>query len=433
MDLDKGKIAIFLFIGGVGLLVVIFAVGFFLRGGSESPTSVKATLNFWGVFDKASAYNSALTSFQGRYPNITINYTSFDSVENYERSLLNALAAGKGPDIFMIRNNDLFRKINKIFPLSASKYTLLDIRHSFPAIVKNDFTRGTNIYALSLSIDTLAFVYNRSIFNEAAIVFPPETWQEFQGLVPKLTEKNESGDITQAGVALGWSGKNVNHSKHILSLLMMQNGAEMVDDKYTSALFSSREGRDALAFYAGFTNPDSATYTWNDQLPNSLDLFLQEKVAVILEYSSALKTIKSTSPFINFEVVTIPQPEDSERDVAYANYWGYTVSGQTQYFDLAWDFILLLTTDQDVALGYLQNTGKPPALSGLITRYINDPELGAFAKQALIARSWAEPDPERVSLIFDEAIESVVDKKLSVGEALIEAQARVTRMMEIQF
>ena len=53
------------------------------------------------------------------YPNVTIVYTKKDET-TYQQDLLNALASGKGPDIFAISNSWLPEYIDKIVPAATS-------------------------------------------------------------------------------------------------------------------------------------------------------------------------------------------------------------------------------------------------------------------------------------------------------------------------
>ncbi|GAH52191.1 unnamed protein product, partial [marine sediment metagenome] len=253
--MDKNKLIIFGVIGGIIIVVVLFIVGFLLGDKGESPYNVQATLKFWGI-NEPYAYQGVFEQFKEVYPNVSITYRGFDSILDYEQTLLDALAAGTGPDIFMVRNNDLARKANKIFPVPGSKYSLLRLRNDFPQVVEQNFAPQGGIYALPTSIDTLVLLYNRTALNEAAVVFPPETWEEVQEVVPKLIIYDDMGAVTRAAIALGGS-RNVNRAKDILSLLMLQGGAELVNDEYTAATFASQEGVEALTFYTQFANPNS--------------------------------------------------------------------------------------------------------------------------------------------------------------------------------
>ena len=431
MPKNKNKLLIFGVLGGIIILVLIFVFGFLLKGGDnkDSIYNTQATLSFWSVGNQALAYQTAINRFNQVYPNVKINYRRFNNVDEYEGVLLDALAAGEGPDIFVIRNNDLPRKFNKIFPLPTTKYSVNQLKIDFPETVKRDFAPYDKIYALPVSVDTLALIYNEDLFNRAAIVFPPKTWREFENTIPKLTKFGDAGEISCAGAAIGTTN-NIENAKELISLFMMQSGAEMINEEYTRAVFDTSESREALNFYVGFSNSNSQSYTWDTYLPDSIEAFSREKAAIIFGTSQIISEVESRNSLLKTEVAEIPQIEDSNRTLAFARYFGYTVSRQTRHPGIAWDFVLTLTTDEISAEEYLKNTSRPPALKTLINKYKNDPKLGVFARQALIARSWREPDIEKVDEIFREMINAVRTGDTRTGEAVSEAAGQVTNLMK---
>ena len=121
----------------------------------------------------------------------------------------------------------------------------------------------------------------------------------------------------------------------------------------------------------------------------------------------------------------MPQLAEADQPVNYANYWGLSVSRQSQRQDLAWNFIIFSAANPQIAENFLQITKKPPALRSLIQKYINDSELGIFARQALTARSWPQPDNEAVRKIFSNMVESVLSGRLNSQKALAEAESEI--------
>ncbi len=430
--MERNKILIFGVLGGILLIVLIFVISFAVKSGGDggSVYNTQATLSFWAVSDQASAYQTAINRFHTLYPSVKIDYRRFNDLESYENTLLNALASGEGPDIFVMKNNDLPRKANKIFPLPSSKYSLQSFQSDFPEVVENDFVSSGNIYALPASIDTLSLIYNKDIFDEEAVVFPPETWSEFRETVPNLTEF-DGEEIARSGTAIGTS-QNIGNSTDLVSLLMIQSGAKMVNEEYTRATFDSGESEEALNFYLQFSNPDSASYTWNDSFPEAIEAFTREKTAMVFGYARDLEEIKDRNSLLKAEVSEIPQIEGG-RKIALARYFGYTVSRQTNYPGIAWDFIRTLTVDIQSVESYLEFTNQPPALRYLINKYKDDPELGVFMRQALIAESWREPDPERVDKIFNDMIEAVKDGRKGTSKAISDAEDEITNLMRRSF
>ena len=176
-----------------------------LRPGAKQ--RLKADLEFWGVFDKSDIYQSVIDQFQNIHQGVSINYRQFDP-QSYENELINALAAGQGPDIFMIHNSWLPKHYDKISPLPSEKLNIAVYGDQlFPKVVKTDFTANDVIYALPLSIDTLALIYNKDIFDQSGIALAPATWLEFQNIVPKLRILDNTGKISRAAAAIGGSEK----------------------------------------------------------------------------------------------------------------------------------------------------------------------------------------------------------------------------------
>jgi ABC-type glycerol-3-phosphate transport system substrate-binding protein len=421
-----------------GFIILIFILIFTgvipgLRPGTKERP--KADLEFWGVFDSISAYRPVIDQFQNLHPGIRINYRQFDDPRAYEKELINALAANRGPDIFMLHNTWLPKHYDKISPLSQEKLNFAVYSNQlFPEVVTQDFTSNKIIYAFPLSVDTLVLIYNKNIFNQSGVALTPTTWWEFQNIIPKLRILDKTGQFTRAGAAIGGSNKSINRATDLLSLLMLQAGAPMVDSDFTRATFSQTltggfsPGLNALEFYTRFTNPINFDYTWNEALHYSPDAFAEGSVAMIFNYAEQLAYLKTKNPFLNFAVAPMPQTKPAE-PVNYANYWGYTVSNKTLYSDLAWDLVLLLTTNQDNAKAYLQETQKPPALRFLIDEYLNDPEFGVFTKQILTAISWPQIDNNAVETIFSNMIESVISGKQTTRAALSQAEAQITQLM----
>jgi ABC-type glycerol-3-phosphate transport system substrate-binding protein len=178
---------------------------------------------------------------------------------------------------------------------------------------------------------------------------------------------------------------------------MMQNGAVMMDDSgqvvfnVPPAFAKNTDynpGLEALRFYTEFADPTKESYSWNDQLPNSLDMFMSGNLAMMLDYSYDLATIKAQAPKLNFSVASLPQIEGNPpTNINFANYWVEVVSKKSQYQNEAWDFVQFITQAEQ-AKSYLDKTKRPTALRSLISDQSNDDTVGVFANQVLTAKSW---------------------------------------------
>ncbi len=391
------------------------------------------TLNVWGIMSEDDGLRESFDAYSATHQNVTLRYEQIDP-NSYETTLLNALAAGKGPDVFMFHNAWLPKHFDKIAPVDATNLNLATFRTLFPTIVEQDFAPDGLIYALPLSIDTLALTYNADIFDAQAIAVPPADWLEFQNLIPKLRQINKTGTLARTAAAIGGTNQTVNNASDLLSLLMLQAGTVMTDKGFTQATFAESSngfftGIDALNFYTKFSNPTDIYYTWNEQLGNALDSFAQEKTAMIFAYKKDQELIAEKNPLLRFKVTAMPQPNQQDTPVNFAVYWGFAVSNKSQWIPWGWDLILALTTQENSAEVYMQKSHQPPALRSLIQKYADDPELGVFAKQALTARSWPQVNEIAIRNIFSQMINAVVTKQLDSRDAAIQAQSEVSNLI----
>lgn len=416
------------------LVIVVAVVVLIVLNIRPSTSSEKATIVVWGLDDKGKI-DAITEGYKKLRSNVTVEYVELEA-RNYKNVLLGALAAGEGPDVFYLSNRDLPQFQKALYPAISSQLSLVSFREFFPAAAEDDFVRGGQVYAVPLYFDTLALFYNKDLFNQAGIVSPPKTWEEFQGIVPRLRVLNQSGQIVRAAAAIGGSNKTIDKATDLLELLMLQNGTKMTSTDFTYASFNSGGGNNpglaAFNFYLQFANAGSPYYTWNDGQQNSLDSFASGKTAMIFNYHSTIAAIKSKSPFLNFDVAGAPQPSGLEVSVNYGEYYGLAVSRQSKAPTWAWDFVTYLTTYPDIARSYLGSTGRPPALRTLIGEKMADPDFNVFARQALTARSWYEADSAKIDEIFNSAIQSVLSGQADSGKALSQAQDQVSQLMRGQ-
>lgn len=422
---------------GVIVAVVLIFIGIFtgVLPGLKSKTipPPQMDLMIWGIGDEGDAFNNSLLAYTKLYPNIKVVYKKIDET-NYEQDLVNALAAGTGPDIFMISNSWLPKHSDKILAMPEGKLSINQLRSLFPEVVEKDFVWNGSIYALPLYIDSLALFYNQDIFDNYAIALPPADWLQFKNLIPKLRKLDSNGDLQRAAAAIGGSERNIHNASDILSLLMLQAGADMTNENFTVASFVSsikggQPGIESLDFYTSFADPTDLYYTWNENMPYSLDAFGQGKTAMVFEYASQMDVLKIKNPFLKVKISSMPQPNGKQEAINYADYRGFAVSKYTQYPEWVWDLVIYLTTDEATAESYLTASKRPPALRTLIQKYADDPNLGVFAKQALTARSWLKPDPEKVRIIFSQMIQAVVSGQMESYEALSQAERAISDLI----
>ena len=208
-----------------------------------------------------------------------------------------------------------------------------------------------------------------------------------------ITHVNEKGEIISSAAALG-AGKNVERASDILSLLMLQSGVTMEQNKKT-AMFSENTNRstaslEALNFYTAFANPVKEVYTWKENMPDSFEAFVNGKTAFFFGYAYHLPLIKARAPKLNYRISALPQISNdptTSKIVNFANYWVWTVAKSSKNTKWGWDFIQFAAKKDNVK-NYLTTSTKPTALRGLINDQLTNADLEIFANQLLTAESW---------------------------------------------
>jgi len=161
MNLTRTQLII---IGSV-IFIIFITVGIFTgflpgtRDLRQKPPELK--LIIWGVDDKI-LYTENLINYETLRPNVKVDYEEINPL-TYEQDIINALAAGGGPDIIMFHNTWLPKHFNKIIPIEETLLDLKLLQEAFPTVIEQDFAPGGQIFALPLYIDTLALLYNQDI------------------------------------------------------------------------------------------------------------------------------------------------------------------------------------------------------------------------------------------------------------------------------
>src|SRR3989344_5351930 len=181
----------------VAVIAVIGIVGYLVATNLRSstrPPEVKLTV--WGKGEARALLDPLFQQYETFRPNVKISYENIDE-DGYDEKVVDALASGQGPDVLMLSNRALPKQIARLAPAVALQISIAEVQNLFPRVVEQDFVARppapegsadvgqapSVVYALPLSIDTLALFYNKDIFDTAGIVSPPKTWSEFQALV----------------------------------------------------------------------------------------------------------------------------------------------------------------------------------------------------------------------------------------------------------
>lgn len=437
----------------LGVIVVIVSA---LSNSSKNITPIDNTLTIWSPFDEEKVYQEISAEFLAANPDVKLSFRHIEAKDSkeYEAKVVDAIAAGTGPDIWLMRNDWLAKHETKLTSSkgyvswsSDRKLSEAEAAESFfgPAIAKQN-SRNGELMTIPFSVDTLALYVNSKVFTEnqrsledvgkdadAEILrTKPATWSDVQIQSRLLTKKDNRGTITQSGIALGTSVNSYAPVDTLLTMLTQYGGSLFTDDEKSVAVHlikvvdgaNQTPGAQALDLFTSFARPSSENYTWNAGLGDPVKAFVDGKLAMLVGYSSVSKDIKALNKdFENVSILPLPQltdPAISNSRIDGAYYWTHGVSRFSNKPTLSWQFLNSVVKKSSE---YSKLTGKPSLKDTVdVTAKLSGASLGdteLFAQQATFASTPFKPDWQSVdetiqdmlnqSLLANQSIQSVVD------------------------
>jgi multiple sugar transport system substrate-binding protein len=117
--------------------------------------------------------------FEGIYPDVTVNLSSFAWPE-FHATMVNRFQAGTPTDVSYNGGNWLeeFAAAGWVVPLDEYFDWVGDYEDRVLGFAWQDMTYNDHVYGLPYYADTITFMYNARILEEAGITAPPTTWEE---------------------------------------------------------------------------------------------------------------------------------------------------------------------------------------------------------------------------------------------------------------
>lgn len=233
------------------LLLAGCAGGDDTTGGEDG--QITLTFQSWEASPLESASIAAgLKGFEDSHPNVTVKYVTAPFAQHHTK-LKTQMASGTAPDVFYL-NPDYqrdFADAGQLLDLTPYFDDYWDLDDFLPSSQeKIQVTEGgeTKIYGVDVCTVGPVLFYNKDLFDEAGVEYPPTdmadqwTWDEFVTNMQRLT-KAEDGKTVQYGTANFEEQMNLYTTQEMVA----SNGAQWFNDDFTEAVgMDSPESREAL-------------------------------------------------------------------------------------------------------------------------------------------------------------------------------------------
>lgn len=441
-------ITVFGALGVAGVLVFALAV-------SQNTSTAVGAVTIWGTFDEAriTAVIRAAADDDGRLTQVT--YVKKDPA-TYESDLAEAIASGKGPDLFFMRQDRALRDAAKTYKIPSTSLSKTQFDSTFLSVA-SPFITEEGVVGVPLVVDPLVLFWNRDMLGHIGMTEPPRFWDEISDIAQRISIQTDTGTIQKSTIALG-SYSNIANAKDILATLILQAGGAITVPDSTGVIVSALGGRGAsaatspalaaLSFFVQFANPSRDDYSWNRSLPEAREAFAHGDVALYVGHASEVSQIAQKNPNLSFSMTPLPQIRTGGTVLTTANTYALAVSraAPNPQGGVTVAYILASPT---ISQGFASVLNMASSLRSVVSvSIVPTPEPSGAAQnslqkvialspksvqdminaQASIARTWHDPDPQETSEIFRAMIEDTVSGATKASDALSRADKQINQL-----
>lgn len=434
----------FVFIAAIIIAFLIFAGA--LPGLRDTRfRDLTSPIAFWGTLPRQVVIPLIEEFNDTEKANIKIEYTQF-SEEEYLQKTIGALAAGTGPDIWMLPQQNFIENITKVLLIGPKSYPERDFRQNFFDGTEIMIWPPGRIAGIPFVSDQLVLFWNRELFRSAGIADAPKNWAGFLSSAQTLTIKGPTGTITQSGAALGLF-ENIKHAKDILSLFFLQvknpltflvtHGSEenlrvnlqsAINDSSFDTLPAIAE---SIRFFNQFADPRKQSYSWPRNMPEAQDAFAQGKLAMYIGYGSEIEEIKNKNPHLDFDIAQVPQISTESGHVTYGKLDTLVISRQTEALRQTAGLIFInFLARPDIQGEIAERFMVAPASRQALALGHENPLLSILYGSAVKNKFWLDPNQAGTYAIMKDMAEQARLEVKSIESIINEAQLKLQRLLE---
>lgn len=270
-----------------------------------------------------------------KYPNITLETSKFPD-EQYTTSVRTKLAAGQGPDIFLMFPKNSSMGVNDMAKAGfAADLSDLKFWDNISTGAKDDMSYDGKIYGVSDGLSFLGVYYNKDLFAQVGITSIPQDWPAFLEACQKLKAAGITpiaiGDKDPWNIQFGMYpiAANVVYPDEMDFDVKLQAGDKsLTDPKWVKTISMLKELYDKEYIVKNSLGIGSA---------QAAQLFVDGKAAMTFSgsWDSALMTSKGAVDFTR-GFMALPANEPGQPVyISAASSAGYALNAKSENLDIA--------------------------------------------------------------------------------------------------
>lgn len=270
---------------------------------TNEPIEIRMQIEWAEDSGRGMAIREILDEFEKENPGIKVKLLGGSQEE---QKLLTMILSGEAPEVIQVP----YRYVQAL----GGEGAFIDLTEEFGNNKEFFYEQLWNLavvedklYGYPWMGHTIQLVYNKTLFEDAGLTSPPDTWEELYKYAKKLTvDKDGDGKIDQYGIGL--VGKQHHDITWLFNMFVNQAGAQIVKEEngQFKVGLNTEEGKKALEFYLKLVKecapPDTANKAGGDVMAD----FRNQIVAMEFQGPWGITDIwKNGNPF---EVSAAPVP-----------------------------------------------------------------------------------------------------------------------------
>ncbi|MBB3114173.1 multiple sugar transport system substrate-binding protein [Paenibacillus phyllosphaerae] len=381
----------------------------------QEPVTLKFT--FWGSPQEKTAIEQATKKFTEKYPWITVDAIHIPEAD-YDAKITAMVAGNESPDLGYMHGElaDPWQKEDKF----VNMFELLD---NDDELKREDFldyiwfkSSEDFAYGISTAGETFGLFYNKDLFDEAQLSYPPAkpgeawTWDEFVEVAKKLTIDQNGNNATepdfnpdkirQFGVSFEtWHGP--------IHATVINNEGEWItkDGKFG---FSQPEATEAIQRLADLINVHhvAPSPVQMKSIPSQA-VALQSKLVAMSMHGQWINLDLGAAK-VNYDIGVLPK---MKRSVPMGISGASVIYKSTKHLEEAWLLTKFLENPEGSIDLYRDGLWMPT-----MTKWYTDPELVA---------KWAENNPAHPSGFKDAMMNNLLNNGVPNGSYYIKNFSKI--------
>ncbi len=389
------------------------------------------------VGGKAADTIQALTDeYMAANPGVTIEAVYAGSYQDTITKTLTAVRGGTPPQLSVILSVDMFTLIEEdaIIPFDEMVRTDADkawLTSFYPAFMDNSMTGGKT-YGIPFQRSTPVLYYNKEAFKEAGLdpEKAPATWEEMVAFGKKLTKRDASGNVTQWGVRIPSSG----FPYWLFQGLTTQNDVILANDAGNKTNFADPKVVEALQYLVDLSTKHQVMAPGIIEWGATPKAFFEGQTAMMWTTTGNLTNVRTNAPF-DFGVAMLPANKRRGAPTGGGNFYIFKDSTDEQKA-ASFEFIKWISAPEQaakwsIATGYVAprpDAWETPAMKAYVADF--PPALVARDQLEYAVAELSTYQNQRITTIFNDALEAAITGQKAPAAALEEAQAQADRILK---